>query len=78
MPNHVHLAIQVGDISLSRIMQNLSCRYTQWTNHRQRRTGHLFQGRYKAILVENDEYLMQLVAYLHLNPVRFHHGSGYP
>lgn len=70
MDNHLHLAIQVTDIPLSKIMQNLAFRYTQWINKRERRTGHLFQGRYKAILVEKDNYLLELVRYLHLNPVR--------
>jgi len=70
MSNHIHLAIQVADISLSRIMQNLSFRHTQWMNKKQRRTGHLFQGRYKAILVDADNYLLELIRYLHLNPVR--------
>ncbi|NCP78393.1 MAG: transposase [Desulfuromonadales bacterium] len=70
MDNHIHLAIQVGETPLSRAMQNLSFRFTRWINWRRQRTGHLFQGRYKAILIEEDEYLLQLVAYLHLNPVR--------
>jgi hypothetical protein len=70
MTNHVHLVIQVGNIPLSRIMQNLSFRYTKWVNWRHSRNGHLFQGRYKAILVDADEYLVQLAGYLHLNPVR--------
>jgi len=70
MTNHVHLAIQVDDIPLSRIMQNLSFRYTRWANWRQGKSGHLFQGRYKAILVDTDAYLAELVRYVHLNPVR--------
>jgi putative transposase len=70
MKNHVHLAIQVGDKPLSRIMQHLCFRYTQWVNSRQKRVGHLFQGRYKAILVDADSYLVELVRYIHLNPVR--------
>ena len=70
MSNHVHLAIQVGDIPLSRIMQNLSFRYTRWINWRQNRSGHLFQGRYKAVLVDADAYLLELTRYIHLNPVR--------
>lgn len=70
MTNHVHLAIQVGDISLSRIMQNLAFRYTKWINWRQNRSGHLFQGRYKAVMVDADSYLLELVRYIHLNPVR--------
>ncbi|MCF8056205.1 MAG: transposase [Desulfocapsa sp.] len=70
MKNHVHLAIQVADIPLSKIVQNLSFRYTRWVNKRLGRTGHLFQGRYKAILVDQDSYLLQLVRYIHLNPLR--------
>jgi len=70
MSNHVHLAIQVGEVSLSRILQNLSFRYTRWVNGRQSRTGHLFQGRYKAVLVDADIYLQVLTRYIHLNPVR--------
>jgi len=70
MSNHVHLAIQVGEKPLSRIMQNLCFRYTQWVNSRQKKVGHLFQGRYKAILVDADSYLAELVRYIHLNPVR--------
>lgn len=70
LTNHVHLAIQVGDVPLSRIMQNLTFRYTRWVNWRQKRSGHLFQGRYKAILVDADAYLLELAAYIHLNPVR--------
>jgi putative transposase len=62
--------MQVGDVSLSRIMQNISLRYTKWINFCQSRTGHLFQGRYKAILIDADSYLLELVRYVHLNPVR--------
>ncbi len=70
MTNHCHLAIQVGETPLSRIIQNISFRYTVWVNKHQQRTGHLFQGRYKAILVDGDAYLLELVRYIHLNPVR--------
>ncbi len=70
MANHVHFALQVGEVALSKIMQNLSFRYTGWINKRQNRIGHLFQGRYKAILVEQDSYLLELTRYIHLNPVR--------
>lgn len=70
MTNHVHLALQVGSIPLSRILQNLSFRYTRWSNWRRNSSGHLFQGRYKAVLVDADAYLMQLAGYIHLNPVR--------
>jgi len=70
MTNHVHLAVQVGATPLARIMQNLGFRYTQYFNRRHQKTGHLFQGRYKALLVEADSYLLELVRYIHLNPVR--------
>jgi len=70
MTNHVHLAIQVRDIPLSRFMQNISFRYARWINRKYQRIGHLFQGRYKAILVDRDSYLMELIRYIHLNPVR--------
>jgi putative transposase len=70
MTNHIHLVIQPGDIPLSRIMQNVSLRYTKWINYTRSRTGHVFQGRYKAILVDADAYLVELVRYVHLNPVR--------
>ena len=70
MSNHIHLALQVAEIPLSRIMQNISLRYTQWFNRRHSKCGHLFQGRYKAVMVDADAYLLELVAYIHLNPVR--------
>ncbi|ACM19499.1 transposase, Y1_Tnp domain-containing [Geotalea daltonii FRC-32] len=70
MSNHIHLVVQVSDIPLSRIMQNVSFRYTRWINWRHDRSGHLFQGRYKAILVDEDAYLLELVRYIHLNPLR--------
>jgi len=70
MGNHVHLLVQVGENALSRIMQNLAFRYTRWVNREQGRVGHLFQGRYMAVLVDADRYLLELVRYIHLNPVR--------
>ncbi len=70
MTNHIHLAIQVAQIPLSKIMHNLAFRYTQWVNKRNNSTGHIFQGRYKAILVDAENYLLELVRYIHLNPVR--------
>jgi len=70
MTNHTHLAVQVADVPLSSIMQNIAFRYTRWVNRRKQRIGHLFQGRYKAILVDGDSYLLELVRYIHLNPVR--------
>jgi len=70
MSNHIHFAIQVAQTPLSRIMHNLAFRYTQWINGRNNSTGHIFQGRYKAILVDAENYLLELVRYIHLNPVR--------
>jgi REP-associated tyrosine transposase len=70
MVNHLHLLIEVGDVQLSRIMQVLQFRYTRRYNLKYGLEGHLFQGRYKAILCDKDSYLMQLSAYIHLNPVR--------
>jgi putative transposase len=70
MANHIHLALQMVNVPLSRLMQNLSQRYTGWINFRQSRRGHVFQGRYKALLIDADAYLLELVRYIHLNPVR--------
>lgn len=70
MTNHIHLALQAGEIPLSRGMHNLSFRYTRWINRRKNSTGHLFQGRFKAVLVDSDSYLVELVRYIHLNPIR--------
>jgi REP-associated tyrosine transposase len=70
MLNHTHLIVETPDGNLSQVMQYLNGSYTSFFNHRTGRSGHLFQGRYKAILVEVDSYLLQLSRYIHLNPVR--------
>lgn len=70
MPNHVHLVIQVNDLPLSKIMQDILQGYAQWINKNYQRVGHLFQGRYKAFLIQDEQYLLTLCAYIHLNPVR--------
>lgn len=70
MANHVHLLVETSSVPLSHTMQSLQFTYTQYYNRRYRKTGHLFQGRYKAILCEKDAYLLELVRYLHLNPAR--------
>jgi putative transposase len=70
MPTHVHLLVEARDKPLSGLMQRLQFRYTRNYNIRYRTWGHLFQGRYKAILCEKDSYLVELSAYIHLNPVR--------
>lgn len=70
MSNHVHFALQVANVSLSKIMQNLGFRYTQYFNRKLERSDHLFQGRFKAILLDEENYLLELVRYIHRNPVR--------
>ena len=70
MTNHVHFVMQVGEIPLSKIIQNISFRYTRYINKKEKRIGHLFQGRYKALIVDADSYLLQLIRYIHLNPLR--------
>ncbi len=70
MKTHLHLLLEVGESPLSKIMQVLQFRYTRHFNKRYRKVGHLFQGRYKAILCDRDPYLLELVRYIHLNPVR--------
>jgi putative transposase len=70
MSNHVHLLIETGRVPLSRIMQGLQLRYTGYFNKKYNKVGHLFQGRYKAILCDRDAYVTELVRYLHLNPER--------
>ena len=70
MTNHIHLVIQVSDTPLSKIVQNISFRYTKFINKKKKRIGHLFQGRYKAILIDADNYMLELVRYIHNNPVR--------
>ena len=70
MSNHYHLIIETLDSNLTKGMRQLNGVYTQTTNRRHKRTGHLFQGRYKAILVDKESYLLELTRYVVLNPVR--------
>jgi hypothetical protein len=67
---HYHLLLETPDGNLSQIMRHINGAYTTYFNVKRKRAGHLFQGRYKAILVEFDEYAMELTRYIHLNPVR--------
>lgn len=69
MPNHYHLAIRVGMVSLDRPMRSLQQRITQRVNLRRKVAGPLWQGRYRAKLVQHQRYLDQLLAYIHLNPL---------
>ncbi len=70
MTNHFHLVVQTLDPNLSRGMQWLNGTYAAWFNHRHQRTGHLFQGRFHAFLVEKEAYFAELLRYVVLNPVR--------
>ena len=70
MENHYHLLIETPNGNLSKGMRELNGVYTQWFNQRYRRVGHLFQGRYKAIIVEKDNHLLSLCRYVVLNPLR--------
>lgn len=70
MGNHFHLAIKVGPVALSIIMQRMLTSYCKGFNIRHGRTGHLFEGRHKAFLCHDDRYLLGLIPYIHMNPVR--------
>ena len=69
MTNHVHLALETGEAPLSRVIHGLQSSYTQAFNRRHQRSGHLFQGRYKALLVDADRYFLALLRYIHCNPL---------
>ncbi len=70
MSNHVHMLVQEDEYPLGRFMQGVQQSYTQYFNTRYGQTGHLLQGRYKANRIDGDEYLLALVRYIHLNPVK--------
>ncbi len=70
LPNHAHLLLRTGRIPLARVMRSLLTGYAVTFNRRHRRKGHLFQNRYKSIVVEEEPYLLQLTRYIHLNPLR--------
>jgi REP element-mobilizing transposase RayT len=70
MDNHYHLLMETPLGNLSQIMHHINGAYTTYCNVKRSRSGHLFQGRYKSILVDMDEYAKELSHYIHLNPVR--------
>jgi REP element-mobilizing transposase RayT len=70
MSNHVHILFQSGKDGISTTMRKLLTWYAQYFNRKHRRTGHLFENRYKSILCDEDNYLIALIRYIHLNPVR--------
>ena len=70
LANHLHLALETAQVPLSRIMLGIQGSYTQAFNRRHKRVGHLFQGRYKAFLIQKDRYLLALVRYIHESSVK--------
>ena len=70
IPNHAHILLRTGSTPLSTVMRRLLTGYAVSYNRRHRRSGHLFQNRYKSILCQEDTYLFELVRYIHLNPLR--------
>jgi REP element-mobilizing transposase RayT len=70
MNNHVHLLMETQKSPLSKILQGINQRYTLYFNWKYGTVGHLFQGRYKAFICDRDQYLLSLIKYIHLNPVR--------
>jgi REP element-mobilizing transposase RayT len=70
MDNHYHLLLETPRGNLSQILHHINGAYTTYFNVKRQRSGHLFQGRYRAILVEKDAYCEELSRYVHLNPVR--------
>lgn len=82
MGNHFHLLLQTGKTPLHVFMRSLLTGYAVYFNRKNKRSGHLFQNRYKSILCDKDEYLLPLVRYIHLNPVKarilpYHHLAKY-
>ncbi len=69
LPTEIRLVVEVDEVPLARVMQQLGFRYTRWFNDRHQQQGHLFQGRYKAILIDPERYLLPLVRDLHLAAV---------
>jgi len=70
MDNHFHLLVETPEANLSRAMQWLNVSYSVWFNRRHDRAGHLFQGRFQAVVVEEDAGWQEVARYVHLNPVR--------
>lgn len=72
MTNHVHALLQIADQPLGKVMQRIAMRYSRHRHKALRTTGHLFERRYKAKLVDVDAYFVSLLRYIHLNPVKAH------
>lgn len=70
MPNHYHLLLETTQANISKIMHYINGSYTTYYNIKHRRSGHLFQGRFKSIVIDKDSYFQELSRYIHLNPVK--------
>jgi len=70
IPNHFHLLLKTGTTPIATVMKRLLTGYAMHFNRRHKRYGHLFQNRYKSILCQEDSYLLELIRYIHLNPLR--------
>jgi REP element-mobilizing transposase RayT len=70
MPNHIHLLVQVSNVPLGKLLMRIASRYARKHQQQLNTTGHLFERRYHAVLVDADAYLLTLLRYIHLNPVR--------
>ncbi len=70
VPNHFHLLLRTGPVPISTVMRRLLTGYALWYNRAHRRHGHVFQNRFKSILCQEEIYLLELVRYIHLNPIR--------
>ena len=70
MSNHFHLVVKTPLGNLQEFMRHFNISYTSYFNRRYKRVGHLYQGRYKAFLIDADSYLQEVTRYVHLNPVR--------
>jgi len=70
IPNHLHLLLRTGNVPITTVMRRLLTGYAVSFNYRHRRQGRLFQNRYKSILCQEELYLLELVRYIHLNPLR--------
>ena len=70
MTNHYHMAIETISDDLGKIIQSISSIYAEYYNHRHNLSGHLFQGRYTACLINDERYFLEVSRYIHLNPVK--------
>jgi putative transposase len=78
MTNHFHLIVETPKANLSEFMRQFNISYPGYYNRRHRRIGHLYQGRFKAIVVDQDSYLLELSRYVHLNPIRIKPKNQWP